>query len=128
MIRVLLADDSPLVRSILRSVLESDPEIRVVAEASNGREAVDGAVRLKPDILLMDVRMPVMDGIEATEEIMATAAVPILIVSGAVNEDTNTAFRAIQGNRPSRAKVASNPGERMPPRESSRASCVPALT
>ncbi len=96
MIRVLLADDSSVVREILRSVLESDPEIQVIGEARNGREAVDMAVDLKPDILLMDVAMPVMDGIAATSEIMARAAVSILVVSAGVHEDTNTAFRAIQ--------------------------------
>lgn len=96
MIRVLLADDSAVVRDILRAVLESDPEIKVIGEARNGRQAVDMAVDLRPDLMLMDVVMPVMDGIEATSEIMARAAVPILVVATGVLEDTSTAFRAIQ--------------------------------
>jgi two-component system chemotaxis response regulator CheB len=95
-IRVLLADDSSVVRDILRNVLETDPELRIVGEAKNGREAVEMALGLKPDIMLMDVRMPVMDGIEATSEIMSRVPVPILVVSAGVLEDTNTAFRAIQ--------------------------------
>ena len=96
MIRVLLVDDSAVVRSILKEVLETDAEIRVVGEARNGAQAVELTESLRPDILLMDLRMPVMDGIEATGEIMARAPVPILVLSAGVHEDTNVAFRAVQ--------------------------------
>lgn len=96
MIRVVVADDSPLVRGLVRQLLETDPGIRVVGEAVNGAEAVAMARRLRPDVLLMDVRMPVMDGIEATAAIMAERGVPILVLSASVLEDTSVAFRAVQ--------------------------------
>ncbi len=83
-IRVLVVDDSPLMCKILTNILNYDPEILVVAAASNGKEAVDLVGRLKPDIITMDIDMPVMDGFEATKQIMACHPTPILIVSSAV--------------------------------------------
>jgi DNA-binding NarL/FixJ family response regulator len=75
-IRVVVADDQALVRSGFRMILESEPDLRVVGEAANGREAVELARSLAPDIVLMDVRMPVMDGIAATCAIAALDASP----------------------------------------------------
>ncbi|HSM45218.1 MAG TPA: response regulator transcription factor [Acidimicrobiia bacterium] len=69
MIRVLIADDQAMVRSGLRLILETEDDIEVVAEAENGEEAVRLARRERPDGVLMDVRMPVMDGLEATRQI-----------------------------------------------------------
>jgi DNA-binding NarL/FixJ family response regulator len=71
MIRVLLADDQGLVRAGFRMILGAEPDIEVVAEAQNGREAVARARELQPDVVLMDVRMPEMDGIEATRQVTA---------------------------------------------------------
>lgn len=68
-VRVLITDDHKVVRRGLRGFLELDPELEVVGEASNGQEAVDQARRLEPDVVLMDLLMPVMDGIDATAEI-----------------------------------------------------------
>lgn len=96
MIRVIVADDSAVVADILTAVLEQDPEIRVVGRAKNGAEAVDLVKALRPDLLLLDVCMPVMDGIQATAAIMAACPVPILVVAASVNESTNVAFKAIQ--------------------------------
>jgi DNA-binding NarL/FixJ family response regulator len=70
-IRVLVADDQALVRAGFRMILEAQPEFEVVGEAANGREAVDGARRERPDVLLMDIRMPEMNGLEATREVLA---------------------------------------------------------
>jgi len=67
--RVLIADDQALVRAGFRKLLESAPDIEVVGEASDGREAVDQARRLRPSIVLMDIRMPRLDGIEATRRL-----------------------------------------------------------
>ena len=69
MIRVLIADDQAMVRSGLRLILETEDDIVVVAEADNGEEAVRLAGRERPDVVLMDVRMPVMDGLEATRQV-----------------------------------------------------------
>ncbi len=69
MIEILIADDQSMVRSGLRLILETEPDMVVVAEAENGDEAVRAARRDKPDVVLMDVRMPVMDGLEATRQI-----------------------------------------------------------
>lgn len=68
-IRLLIADDHALVRSGLRSMLQREPGIEIVGEARNGREAVELCRSLRPDLVLMDVRMPEMDGLEATRAI-----------------------------------------------------------
>jgi len=69
-IRVLIADDQPLMRAALRTCLEAEPDITVVGEAAEGVEAVRLARRLRPQVVVMDVRMPIMDGIEATRQIV----------------------------------------------------------
>jgi DNA-binding NarL/FixJ family response regulator len=71
MTRVLIADDQPLVRVGLRKILEAEPDLAVVEEAANGEEAVAEARLHRPDVVLMDIRMPVLDGIEATRRIAA---------------------------------------------------------
>jgi DNA-binding NarL/FixJ family response regulator len=70
MIRVLLADDQALVRGGFRLILEAEPDIEVVAEAADGDQAVAGALETRPDVVLMDIRMPVLDGIEATRRLV----------------------------------------------------------
>lgn len=70
MIRVIVADDHDLVRQGVRALLENAPDIEVVGEAENGREAVELAQRLDPDVIVMDISMPEMDGIRATEQIV----------------------------------------------------------
>ena len=71
MVRVLLADDNAQFRGVLRRLLERDPEITVVAEASNGAEAILLSEEHRPDVVLMDVSMPNLDGVEATYELKA---------------------------------------------------------
>ncbi len=70
-ITIAIVDDHRLVRQCLSDLLKREPDLRVVGEAANGREAVDLARRLKPSVMLMDIGMPVMDGIEATRRITA---------------------------------------------------------
>ena len=69
-IRVLIADDQQLVRTGLRMILDAEPDIDVVGEATNGREAVAMTRELQPDVVLMDIRMPELDGIEATRRVV----------------------------------------------------------
>jgi DNA-binding NarL/FixJ family response regulator len=80
--RVLIADDQALVRAGFRKLLESAPDVEVVGEAADGREAVDEARRLRPTVVLMDIRMPRLDGIEATRRLTADAeGIRVLILT-----------------------------------------------
>lgn len=97
MIRVLVVDDSRLVRAVLREILEADPEIRVEAEAENGLEGVEKCVALGPDVVLMDVQMPVMGGLEAVERIMRERPTPVIVLSATVHPgEVGSAFRAVR--------------------------------
>ena len=87
MIRVVVAEDSRAERALLVAILESDPAIRVVGEAADGSEAVEMTMRLRPDLVTMDVHMPRVDGLEATREIMVRAPTPIVVVSSSVRPD-----------------------------------------
>ena len=82
MIKVLLADDQDLVRAGFRMILETQPDIEVVGEASDGVEAVTATRRIQPDVVLMDIRMPKLDGLQATGRLMATgSAARVLILT-----------------------------------------------
>lgn len=92
-IKVLIVDDSDLVRDMIRAILESDPFISIVGEAANGVEALAMVTSLKPDIVTMDIEMPVMGGLEAIERIIAVHPVPIIVITALTG--VRTAFDAI---------------------------------
>jgi len=97
MIRVVVAEDSMTARALLVGMFASDPEFEVVGEAVDGRQAVELTKKLRPDVVTMDVRMPHLDGLEATRCIMIEAPTPIVIVSATLQKDDVAAsMRAIR--------------------------------
>jgi DNA-binding NarL/FixJ family response regulator len=86
-ISVLIADDQALVRAGFRMILETDKDLRVVAEADDGAQAVEACRRTRPNIVLMDIRMPVMDGLEATRRIVAAKDPPRVLMLTTFDHD-----------------------------------------
>ncbi len=95
-IRVLIADDHALVRAGFRMILDATPEVEVAGEASDGAAAVEEARRLRPDVVLMDVRMPGLDGIEATRRIVALGGPPIRVLMLTTFDLQEYVFNALQ--------------------------------
>ena len=95
MIRVALVDDQALFRAGIRMLVDSQPDLEVVAEAADGREAVDAVRQTRPDVVLMDIRMPVMDGLAATAELLTDAEPPRIVMLTTFDLD-EAAARAIR--------------------------------
>lgn len=94
-LRVLLVDDHPVVRSGLRALLSTLPDVEVAGEAADGAVAVELAVALQPDVVLMDLGLPVLDGVAATREVIARApGVAVLVLT--MHEDTSTVGAALR--------------------------------
>jgi len=95
-IRILLADDQALVRGGFRMILDAEPDLEVVAEAADGGEAIERALETRPDLVLMDIRMPVLDGIEATRQLLAAlpATRVLILTTFDLDEYVVEAFRA----------------------------------
>ncbi|MFI6907658.1 response regulator [Nonomuraea sp. NPDC050394] len=87
MIRILLADDEAMIRAGIKAILGSDPELEVVAEAADGKEAVDLAISHHPDVVLLDIRMPRMDGLAAAAEIRRAAPGSAVVILTTFGED-----------------------------------------
>jgi DNA-binding NarL/FixJ family response regulator len=94
-ISVVIADDQALVRAGFRMILEADPELRIVAEANDGAQAVEAGRRSRPDVVLMDIRMPVMDGLEATRQLMRLPEPPRVLILTTYDRDQYV-FDALQ--------------------------------
>jgi two-component system, chemotaxis family, protein-glutamate methylesterase/glutaminase len=95
-IRVLIADDSAFMRKVLHSILLAEPGFEVAGEARDGREAVSQAETLRPDVITMDINMPHVDGLQATEQIMSTNPRPIVVVSSESKEGAEITLKALQ--------------------------------
>jgi two-component system chemotaxis response regulator CheB len=94
--KVLICDDSAFLRVTLRKVIESDPGLRVIDVARNGAEAVEKAIRLKPDVITMDIFMPVMDGVTALKDIVRLKIAPVIMLSSISKEDAQATMEAIE--------------------------------
>jgi two-component system chemotaxis response regulator CheB len=94
--RVLIVDDSAFMRKVLEEMIRTDPRLEVVGQAKDGREAIAMAQTLQPDVLTMDINMPRMDGLEATQHIMTQNPRPILIVSSESREGAASTLRALE--------------------------------
>ena len=120
MTKVLVVDDDPMVRTGLSMILGGAPDLELVGEATNGQEAIDGVRRFSPDVVLMDIRMPVRDGLSAATEILAAAVRPrvIMLTTFDADEMVHRALRAgadgflLKDTPPERTLVARLPGRR----------------
>lgn len=95
MIRVLVVDDSVFMRNVIADMLSGEEDIEVMAIAKNGKEAIELNERLKPDVITLDVEMPVMNGLEALKEIMETRPTKVIMVSKLTKEGANVTFEAL---------------------------------
>ena len=95
-IRVLLVDDSAFMRKVMQGIISGDPGMQVIGEVGDGREAVTLAESLRPDVISMDINMPHLDGLAATEIIMSSNPRPIVIVSSESQEGARGTLRALQ--------------------------------
>ncbi|NLU51821.1 MAG: chemotaxis response regulator protein-glutamate methylesterase [Clostridiaceae bacterium] len=95
-IKVLIVDDSALIRSILRNLLEQDPNIKVAGNAVNGLDALKKARELKPDVIILDIEMPVMDGITCFQNLKRQGRYGVIIISGHSKEVINATIRGLE--------------------------------
>ena len=95
-IRALVVDDSALMRRIITNILDQDAEIEVIGFARNGEDALHKIEQLKPDVVTMDVEMPVLDGLAAVKRIMSTSPVPVIMLSSLTLEGADTTIRALE--------------------------------
>ncbi len=95
MIKVLVVDDSRVVTKIVTRILEKDPAIQVIDTASNGYEAIEKVQKLKPDVVTLDIEMPLMNGLEALKVIMAQNPLPVIILSTVTRDDANVTMEAL---------------------------------
>ncbi|MGN7613251.1 chemotaxis protein CheB [Magnetococcales bacterium HHB-1] len=96
MIKLVIVDDDAFTRIFLRNLARLSPEITIVGEAENGKQAIEMVKTLKPDVVTMDVMMPEMDGLETTRQIMKTTPCPIIMVSELTQEDSHATLKALE--------------------------------
>lgn len=96
MIKILIVEDDPFLRLYIKKTLAMDPTIQIIGEAEDGGKAVELAASLAPDVITMDVGLPVQDGVAATRQIMARSPCPVIMVSAFTQEDTGTTVAALE--------------------------------
>ena len=96
MIRVLIVDDSAFMRQVVSDIINNDPNLEVIDTASNGLIAIDKVVKLQPDVILLDVEMPKMDGLSALSHIMKTNPTPVVMLSNLTQKGTYTTIKALE--------------------------------
>jgi len=115
--RILIVDDSAFFRRQIKSIIDQHPELEVVGEASQGKEAVDAAIKLKPDVITMDYEMPLMDGITAVKEIMKKAPTAILMFSSLTHSGAKVTLDALDAGAidflPKGYENVSNPNSKL---------------
>ncbi|BBI34419.1 protein-glutamate methylesterase/protein-glutamine glutaminase [Cohnella abietis] len=94
--KVLIVDDSPFMRKVFSDVIDADAAFKVLATAANGQEAVELALKLKPDIITMDLEMPQLNGIEALQKIMSLQPTPVIMLSAVTDNGTRDTIKALQ--------------------------------
>jgi len=95
-IKILICDDSAFLRVTLRRIIESDPEIQATDIARNGEEAIEKAIRLRPDVIALGLHLPVVDGLTALKDIVRLKIAPVIMLSGATQEDAQTTMEAME--------------------------------
>ncbi|QKS71418.1 chemotaxis response regulator protein-glutamate methylesterase [Paenalkalicoccus suaedae] len=96
MINVLVVDDSAFMRKMIGDMLDSEPDIHVVARARNGKDAVEKSLQYKPDVITMDVEMPIMSGLEALTHILKSHKIPVIMLSSLTKTGAETTIRAME--------------------------------
>jgi two-component system chemotaxis response regulator CheB len=97
MIKILIVDDSKTATAILKSLIEAEPDMTIIGEASDGQMAVAMSAKLKPDLITMDINMPVLNGYDATRLIMSQNPTPVVIISSNINKESmNASFEALE--------------------------------
>lgn len=94
-IKVLIVDDSAFMRTAIERMIREDPQMEVLGSASNGQEAIEKVQRLRPNVVTMDIEMPIMDGLHALREIMRICPVPVLMVSSMTQDGAKVTFDAL---------------------------------
>ncbi|BAU27689.1 response regulator [Aneurinibacillus soli] len=95
-IRAVIIDDSAFMRKIIEDILASDPDIEVVAKGRNGKDAVELVEKFKPDVITLDIEMPVMNGLDALSVIMKTHPLPVLMLSSLTSQGATETIRALE--------------------------------
>lgn len=95
-IRVLVTDDSAFMRKVISDILSEDPDVEVIDRAKNGLECIEKCRKLHPDVVTLDIEMPVMDGLQALEKLMSTNPLPVVMISSLTKEGADATIRALE--------------------------------